>query len=310
MNSEQAKKLSLPDIMSRLGYEPISIKKGGGEYWYNSPFRVEKEPSFHTSFLGGKWIWNDFGDSGGTVIDFIMRHETFFKVSEALAFLDTFYQGRGKIKPKKRFSFQQQPAVQSNALEFIEAASVKNSAIFNYLLDIRKIEKTLIGKYLLEIKYKNKNTGKEYFGFGIKNDGGGYEVRVASDDYPFKSALEGRDVTTIKGFKTGNSVVNVFEGMTDYLSLLTMLKTDNLAGDAILMHSLSSFQRTVDKIHKEGYSSINLFLDNNPSGQKFTDKFIEEFGKKVSSQSSLFLPFEDINEMLKANGGIKIPVSK
>ena len=313
MNSEQAKKLSLPDIMSKLGYEPISIKKGGNEYWYNSPFRIEKEPSFHTSFLGGKWIWNDFGDSGGTVIDFIMRHENYFKVSEALAFLDTIYQSRNIIKPMrpiKRFSFQQQSDVQENALELIQASPVQHIAIFNYLTNIRKIEKTLIEKYLLEIKYKNKNTQKEYFGFGMKNDGGGCEVRVASDDYPFKSALEGRDITTIKGFRTGNGVVNIFEGMTDYLSLLTMLKTDNLAGDAILMHSLSSFQRTVDKIRKEEYSSINLFLDNNPSGQQFTDKFIEEFGKKVSSQSSLFLPFEDVNEMLKANRGLGFPVSK
>ena len=56
MNSEQAKKLSLPDIMSRLGYEPTEITKGGAEYWYCSPFRKEKEPSFHTSYLGGKWI--------------------------------------------------------------------------------------------------------------------------------------------------------------------------------------------------------------------------------------------------------------
>ena len=37
---------------------------------------------------------------------------------------------------------------------------------------------------------------------------------------------------------------------------------------------------------------------------------IEKFDTIVSSQSSLFLPYEDINEMLKADGGIKIPVSK
>ena len=89
MNSEQAKKLSLPDIMSRLGYEPTEITKGGAEYWYCSPFRKEKEPSFHTSYLGGKWIWNDFADSGGTVIDFVMRHEGYTKVSDALRFLES-----------------------------------------------------------------------------------------------------------------------------------------------------------------------------------------------------------------------------
>ena len=58
MNSYQAKQLNLPDLMGRLGYEPTSIKKEGKEYWYLSPFRKEKDASVHTSFLGGKWIWN------------------------------------------------------------------------------------------------------------------------------------------------------------------------------------------------------------------------------------------------------------
>jgi DNA primase len=101
MNSFEAKKLNLPEIMSRLGHEPISIKKGGNEYWYNSPFRAEKDASFHTSYLGGKWIWNDFGDSGGTVIDFILRHENMTMVSDALKFLDDMYGNVGdKLKYK------------------------------------------------------------------------------------------------------------------------------------------------------------------------------------------------------------------
>ena len=63
MNSHQAKQIDLPNLMSRLGYEPTAIKKGGNEYWYRSPFRSEKDASFHTSYLGGKWIWKDFGQN-------------------------------------------------------------------------------------------------------------------------------------------------------------------------------------------------------------------------------------------------------
>ena len=61
MNSEQAKQISLPDLLEQLGHIPVKTAKAGRELWYRSPFRDEKEPSFHTSFLGGKWIWNDFG---------------------------------------------------------------------------------------------------------------------------------------------------------------------------------------------------------------------------------------------------------
>jgi hypothetical protein len=303
MNSEQAKKLSLPDIMSRLGYEPTEITKGGAEYWYCSPFRKEKEPSFHTSYLGGKWIWNDFADSGGTVIDFVMRHEGHTKVSDALQFLESLCQGqssRSNRKPDNSlFSFQQQSVPQARQLEFIEAREIENPVIMEYLTKKRKISDFLVRKYLKEIHYRNLANGKEYFAFGMENRAGGYEIRAALDDYPFKSALIARDITVIPGFRSGNGVVDVFEGMTDFLSLLTMMKTDCLAGDSIVMHSLSSYIKTSAFIKENGYSAINTFLDNNRSGQEYTEKFIQDFGTKVASQSTMFLPYEDINEMLK-----------
>lgn len=50
MNSEQAKQISLPDLLEQLGHIPVKTTKAGRELWYRSPFRDEKEPSFHTSF--------------------------------------------------------------------------------------------------------------------------------------------------------------------------------------------------------------------------------------------------------------------
>lgn len=305
MNSIEAKKLNLPEIMSRLGYEPTSIKKGGNEYWYNSPFRAEKDASFHTSYLGGKWIWNDFGDSGGTVIDFIMQHENYLTVSEALNFLDRLYSKVGdSIKSKPSFSFQQQffkssENEDSKELEFISSSKIKNPIILKYLTEERKINKGLALRYLEEVKYRNLSNQKEYFAFGIKNESGGYEVRVASDKYPFKSSLIKKDITLLKGFKT-NGVANVFEGMTDYLSLLTMLKTNNLHGDSILMHSVNNYERTLSIIKSNGYQSINTFLDNDKSGREYTAKFKSDLGDSVTNQNEQFLPFIDINEMLKS----------
>lgn len=306
MNSFEAKKLNLPEIMARLGYQPTSTKKGGNEYWYNSPFRPEQDASFHTSYLGGKWIWNDFGDEGGTVIDFIMRHENYHAVSDALKFLDEIYQkGGSKLKSKPLFSFQQQAFSRSEGatnkeLEFISASLIQNPLILNYLTKERGIEKNIALKYLEEVKYKNLNSGKEYFAFGIKNQSGGYEIRVASDKYKFKSSLIEKDITLILG--SNSKIINVFEGMTDFLSLLTMMKTDRLSGDALLMHSLSSYKRTLEVIKAKTYKSVNLFLDNNQPGRDHTTAFIRDLGEGgVESYSNLFLPYIDINEALKAN---------
>ncbi|MEL6945651.1 MAG: hypothetical protein AAFO82_23590 [Bacteroidota bacterium] len=143
MNSTEAKKLSLPDIMAHLGYQPIKVVKNGLELWYNSPFRAEKAPSFHTSFLGGKWIWNDFGDKGGTVIDFVMRHENYFSVGQALQFLERFE--NAPSKNQLPFSFQQQKRFKpenfqaerfERELEYLSAGEIQNPLIFSYLIEL------------------------------------------------------------------------------------------------------------------------------------------------------------------------------
>ena len=117
MNSHQAKQIDLPDLLARLGHHPVKVRKGGRELWYTSPFREERTPSFHTSYLGGKWIWKDFGDTGGTVIDFVMRYEG-ISFKQALAFLRKMYpedslrtesrEGTFQELSKAQFSFQQQ----------------------------------------------------------------------------------------------------------------------------------------------------------------------------------------------------------
>lgn len=304
MNSIEAKKLSLPDLLAYLGYYPVKTKKGGYELWYQSPFRREKDASFVTSFLGGKWIWNDFGDTGGTIIDFVMRYENYNRVGDALSYLQKIFPNQ-KMN-KSFFSFKQQarqsgiPNGQKRELEFVQSKKIENQTIIAYLTKERLISKKIAFRYLEEIEYRNLNTGKLFFAFGMKNLSGGYEIRAATDKYKFKSALIKKDISFIEGSKQGG-VVNIFEGMLDFLSLLMLTGVDNLGGDSIIMHSLSSFSRVVEFIQSKGYNLVNTFLDNNKSGRKVTEDFKNQFGSSLSVQSDLFLPYEDINDKLKGN---------
>lgn len=316
MNSKQAKQLPLPQIMSRLGYQPVKERKGGGELWYKSPFRSETEPSFITSYIGGKWIWNDFGDIGGTVIDFVMRHENYTSVKDALAFLENMFHGDLFSKPTSNrigeirsstsstlFSSNQQSRAAAenfsadSELEFLKARSIRNPIIYHYL-EQRGIPKELVDRYLVEVKYHNTAKGKDYFAFGMENESGGYEIRAASDEYSFKSALKGRDVTLIRGTVPERKTVNVFEGMTDFLSLLVMMKSRNLSGDSLIMHSLSSFAKASAILQREEYATINTFLDNDTSGQETTHRFEEAFPERVTSYSKCFAPHSDLNDAL------------
>lgn len=319
MNSTQAKQLSLPEIMSRLGYQPVKTQKGGREVWYKSPFRAEKDASFVTSYLGGKWIWNDFGDSGGTVIDFVMRHENYTRVKQALIFLERMFQGHLFEKPTSRrvgeipqksppdlFSFKQQGREaaadfsEGGQLEFLEATPIRNLLIYDYLQRERGIPRELAERYLVEVKYRNRGNGREYFAFGMKNESGGYEVRAASSQYSFKSALNGRDVTLIRGKSPERKTVSIFEGMTDFLSLLAMTRSACLLGDSLILHSLSSFPKAAQVIHHEAYHHIYTFLDNDRAGQDGTQRFLQEFPGLVTSYSARFAPYADLNDALMA----------
>lgn len=318
MNISQAKQLPMPEILTRLGYSPVKVTKGGNEFWYNSPFRPEKDPSFHISIgRAGFWIWNDFGDTGGTVIDFILRHEKLTVISEALQFLDGMFQGsflevptQHKAEENKEpdlFSFHTQEAPageEEKQLEFLSAAALTNPIILDYLKKERCIPSHTAQRYLKEIRYQNRKNGKKYFAFGMENNGGGYEIRTASNQYAFKSALNGRDITVIKGTHPAKGIVNVFEGMTDFLSFLVMMQYDQLTGDALIMHSLSSFPKAAAYIQTEGYKVVNTFLDNNPAGLAGTERFKEAFPEAFKPHNGMYAMYVDLNDALRDNASL------
>lgn len=300
MNSKQAKEIQLSHIMSLLGYEVKKVERAGKEYKYISPFRGETEPSFNVNLV--KNLWFDFGLSkGGNSLDFALTYITHYgkgsTVADALQWLEELvkHQSIGRLKKRPKVA----PVKKENSLKFISADKVRSEKVKSYLHEERKIALDLIDHYLLEIKYKNLNTKKVHCAFGMKNLSNGYEIRSASSKYKFKSSLIKKDITLVPGFTEKTTVVNLFEGMLDFLSLLTMMKTDSLFGDNIIMHSLSSYRRTTEIIKERSYQSINSFFDNNNSGKQHTKKLYEDFGRIVSDQSNMFLPHEDINDMLK-----------
>src|SRR5689334_12530921 len=67
MTIKEAKNLDMVEYLSRLGYEPEKIS--GHHYWYLSPLRNEKTPSFKINIKLNRWY--DFGEGqGGNLVDF------------------------------------------------------------------------------------------------------------------------------------------------------------------------------------------------------------------------------------------------
>ena len=314
MNSNQAKQLDFPLLLSKMGYEPQRTLKGGKELFYKSPFREEKDASFHVSNVNGQWLWFDFAQDGGNILDFVMQYQN-CSVKEALAFLRDKFPGplfdtapSSATRPKKSepnlFSFHQQTGGEAapRDLEFISEKPLQSPMIFKYLAG-RGIPKSLAQRYLKLIHYRNLNrtSAKPFFGFGQMNRGGGYELRSAADGSgAFKSALICRDISVHPGLDPDFTEVSVFEGMLDHLSMLVMLDLPALKGESIVLNALSSYERAKAYIESRKTSRINLFLDNDESGQKAVARFQEDFGDRVVNYAPRFLPHKDLNEALVA----------
>lgn len=307
MNCEQANtSIALTDLMEVLGYQVRKKERGNTEWRYLSPFRKEADPSFYINVKDNCWFDHGEGEGSRSVVDFAIKYlqsnGKTSNVSDALNWLKSL--GFGGITTKPLFTTQSKGDETSQDdiprdLEFIRAKPVTHPAIFQYL-NGRGIPDNLIIKYLEEVQYRNLKKNKVYFGFSMKNRGAGYEVRSASDTPVFKSALIKRDISIIKGIGQ-RKTANVFEGMTDFLSLMVFLKTDALSGDSIIMHSLSSMRDTLEYINEMDYDLVNLWLDNDKSGLKMAHKLEVELAEDVLNQSGRYSPYDDLNKALKAS---------
>ena len=203
MRYQDAKRIKLHDLMAKLGYEVKAVERGGAEHKYNSPLRQERDASFNVNLPKNQWY--DFGETGGgNTLDFAVKYLESrgepHAVSDALRWLDTVMGHQPRLIPERKipvtpnqqsFSFSQLKSVQAGErakLEFIKAAPIENTLIIRYLRE-RGISEDLARNYLREIHYRNIEKGKNYFGFGMENLSGGYEVRSASDRVKFKTRL-------------------------------------------------------------------------------------------------------------------------
>ena len=58
-------------------------------------------------------------------------------------------------------------------------------------------------------------------------------------------------------------------------------------------------RRAVDFIKQADYEKIYTFFDNDSSGEKTTQMFIDELGQGVEPQNHLYKGFQDYNQYLQ-----------
>lgn len=78
---------------------------------------------------------------------------------------------------------------------------------------------------------------------------------------------------------TDQGIVNVFEGMMDFLIALVHFKKEHPPNDTIILNSIALAGATFSKLQE--YDQVNLYLDNDQAGTKATRQIQEKHPKAI-----------------------------
>ena len=283
MNIEQAKQIPIEIILKSLGLK--IERESGNDIWFKSPFSPsEKNGSFHFSKRNGYWYCFSSAIGGSNGIDLVVKVKC-CTVSEALQYLST-------LDP---FSFQKQiigayeAKKNSNGNEVVKIEYVQHIALKQYLTS-RGIIKEHAVKSVKELHYKINE--KQYFAIGFKNNSDGWELR---SKYA-KICIGKKDITLVNN---QSSNLKVFEGFFDYLSFL-QISDDEIQNksDYLILNSVALIVKNIGSLMQ--YTRIELYLDNDSTGDKYSNLLLEKFESAIDCRSQ-FHKYKDLNEWLIRN---------
>ena len=233
MNAAEAKSISINDFLQQAGH--TVVKTTAKNFKYLSPFRDEKEPSFHVTKDGRGW--KDFGDGrGGNIIDLAYRMSSGLplptrlsgeQVKEAVAYIERIV--------GTTISYRLPPVTQRSSMTYESAYRVVSHKPFSvygrgsYLtksavyLGERGINAERFAPYLEDVTYTGDDD-KPRYGFGMENISGGFELRRLGDWQ--KIAVGGKNVTFFKSNRDEwwQAPWHCFYSMIDFGTFLTVDK--------------------------------------------------------------------------------------
>ena len=281
MEIQNIKQISITDYLQQQGYAPARVQ--GIHYWYYSPLRNERTPSFKVNTERNQWY--DFGSGEhGDIIDLVCAlHRC--TTSEAIRLLSG-----AKQVAHQEFSFGGKRKFSERKLEILSAQPLSNPYLLRYLA-ARAIPLPVASAYCSEVLFQNMK--RTYYAIGFANDAGGWEIRSPY----FKGCIAPKAITTIS---KGADVLQIFEGFMDFLSWQTLNPSSTC--DIIVLNSLVLLPRIQEKI--KGYKQVESFLDNDDAGRK-SFEVLKQFYPQIIDGSVRYRTYKDLNEWLVSKSQLK-----
>ena len=281
MEIQNIKQISITDYLQQQGYSPARVQSI--HYWYYSPLRNERTPSFKVNTERNQWY--DFGSGEhGDIIDLVCAlHRC--TISEAIRLLSG-----AKQVAYQEFSFGGERKNSERKLEILSAQPLSNPNLLRYLA-ARAIPLPIAKAYCSEVLFQNMN--RTYYAIGFANDALGWEIR----NMYFKGCIAPKAITTIK---RGTDHLQIFEGFMDFLSWQTLNPSSTC--DTIVLNSLALLPRIQEKI--KSYKQVESFLDHDDAGRK-SFEVLKHFCPSIIDGSVRYQTHKDLNEWLVAQSKVK-----
>lgn len=306
---DQIKQHSINDLLqNHYQLQPQHQSDKGTKYL--CPVHGEKTPSFNvfTSRKDGTYRFKCHGcDAGGDIINLVMAIDkvSFGEAKDKLKTIFSFPQEHNKmpyptnkLQPKKPTT----PTPPKDTRTIKKVQPIENKALLSYLhsrgiTELQGVEEIY---YTLEKDHKVHNL----FGVAFENDSKGFEVSSKNPKGgSFKTAFGTKDITTILNNPSSKSI-KIFEGFMDYLSYLQM-KPQAKISNFIILNSVSLYEDAITAI-KGNYELIELYLDSDEAGDKYTFKFIDDIRiaycgskiVKIVDHRKTYEKYKDVNDYL------------
>lgn len=299
MNIEMAKTIPIAEIFKALGVKPI--RKTNKDEWYISPFRNEKTASFRVITKPNVWFDYGIGIGGDTVklvCNILEAQKQAHSVSDSLKWLETHFRHITPIitaTPVPEIEDDEQDPV----LSIKSVKPIKNIALKHYL-EKRGIPLSIAQALLKEVRIHNAKSGKNFFALGLENEETGYEVRNTF----FQGCIGKKHISFVRGTESPADSINIFEGMFDYLSVVTQLNGKPLKGDTIILNSISCIRYAIPYMKDYGYKTVQTWLDNDEPGKKgvqlLAEFFSTEFDLRHIPMNKQYAGFKDVNDWHKS----------
>lgn len=281
MEIQHIKQIAITDYLQQQGYAPARVQ--GIHYWYYSPLRNERTPSFKVNTERNQWY--DFGSGEhGDIIDLVCAlHRC--TISEAIRLLSG-----AKQVAHQEFSFGGERKIYERKLEILSAQPLSNPNLLRYL-SARAIPLPIASAYCSEVLFRNMK--RTYYAIGFANDALGWEIR----NMYFKGCIAPKAITTIS---KATDVLQIFEGFMDFLSWQTLNPSSTC--DTIVLNSLALLPRIQEKI--KSYKQVEGFLDNDDAGRK-SFAVLRQMFPQVVDGATRYRAHKDLNEWLVAQSKVK-----